>query len=78
VLLTFKTALNIVEATITRETGGSQRSKHLSNVFVVDTNKQPLNTIHPGEARFLLGMVQTILTQNSYWANIVKQDYPHF
>jgi len=26
----------------------------LSNVFVVDTNKEPLNTIHPGEARFLL------------------------
>ena len=45
---------NIVEATITRATGGSQRSKHLSNVFVVDTNKQPLNTIHPGEARLLL------------------------
>jgi hypothetical protein len=26
----------------------------LSNVFVVDANKQPLNAIHPGEARFLL------------------------
>lgn len=26
----------------------------MSNVFVVDTNKQPLNTIHPGEARILL------------------------
>jgi 5-methylcytosine-specific restriction endonuclease McrA len=26
----------------------------VSNVFVVDTNKKPLNTIHPGEARFLL------------------------
>jgi len=26
----------------------------LSNVFVVDTKKQPLNTIHPGEARLLL------------------------
>ena len=26
----------------------------MSNVFVVDTNKQPLNTIHPGEARLLL------------------------
>jgi 5-methylcytosine-specific restriction endonuclease McrA len=26
----------------------------VSNVFVVDTNKQPLNTIHPGEARLLL------------------------
>jgi 5-methylcytosine-specific restriction endonuclease McrA len=26
----------------------------LSNVFVVDTNKQSLNTVHPGEARLLL------------------------
>ncbi len=39
---------------MTRGTGGSQRSKHVSNVFVVDTNKQPLHTIHPGEARLLL------------------------
>src|SRR5205807_7066279 len=45
---------NSVEATITRETGGSQRSKPLRNVFVVDTNKKPLNTVHPGEARLLL------------------------
>jgi len=51
VLLTFKTALNIVEAPITRATGGSQRSNYVSNVFVVDTNKQPLNTIHPGEEK---------------------------
>jgi len=26
----------------------------LRNVFVVDTNKQPLNAVHPGEARLLL------------------------
>ncbi|HEX3643666.1 MAG TPA: RNA-guided endonuclease IscB, partial [Ktedonobacteraceae bacterium] len=26
----------------------------MRNVFVVDTNKQPLNTVHPGEARLLL------------------------
>ena len=26
----------------------------MKNVFVVDTNKQPLNTVHPGEARLLL------------------------
>jgi 5-methylcytosine-specific restriction endonuclease McrA len=44
----------IVEATITRATGGSQRSKKLSNVFVVDTDKKPLNTIYPGYARLLL------------------------
>ncbi len=26
----------------------------MSNVFVLDTNKQPLNTVHPGRARILL------------------------
>lgn len=26
----------------------------MSSVFVVDTNKQPLNPVHPGEARYLL------------------------
>ncbi len=45
---------NSVKATITREIGGSERSKYVSNVFVVDTNKKPLNTIHPAEARLLL------------------------
>lgn len=30
------------------------RSKHLSNVFVVDTNKKPLDPVHPGQARILL------------------------
>jgi hypothetical protein len=28
--------------------------KHLSHVFVVDTNKQPLNPVHPAQARKLL------------------------
>ena len=26
----------------------------MSHVFVVDTNKRPLNPIHPGQARWLL------------------------
>jgi hypothetical protein len=26
----------------------------MSNVFVLDTNKQPLNPVHPGRARMLL------------------------
>jgi len=30
------------------------RFKHVSNVFVVDTHKQPLDTIHPAKARILL------------------------
>ncbi len=32
----------------------ARRSKHLSNVFVLDTNKQQLNPVHPARARILL------------------------
>ena len=64
--------MNIVEATITRETGGSQRSKHLSNVFVVDTNKEPLNTIHPGEARFLLNRGKAAVLKRYPFTIILK------
>jgi 5-methylcytosine-specific restriction endonuclease McrA len=52
-----QTALNRVEANITRENGGSYRAKgelFMSYVFVVDTNRKPLNPVHPGEARYLL------------------------
>jgi 5-methylcytosine-specific restriction endonuclease McrA len=48
---------NIVEATITLETGGSQEQNKemcMSKVFVVDTDKRPLDPIHPGRARILL------------------------
>jgi len=72
VLLTDKTALNLVEATITRETGGSQRSNHLRNVFVVDTNKQPLNTIHPGEARLLLNRGKAAVLKRYPFTLILK------
>src|SRR5436305_7127453 len=36
------------------KTESSFRSKLLSKVFVLDTNKQPLNPVHPGRARLLL------------------------
>jgi 5-methylcytosine-specific restriction endonuclease McrA len=48
---------NIVEAHITWETRGSNPSKRnaiMSYVFVVDTNRKPLNPVHPGKARYLL------------------------
>ena len=45
---------NLVEATVTLETGGSERSNTLSHVFVLDANRTPLNPIHPGSARRLL------------------------
>ena len=44
----------MVEAHITRVSGGSERSKAVSKVFVVDTNMQPLDPVHPGYARLLL------------------------
>jgi len=64
---------NIVEATITRETGGSQRSKKLRNVFVVDANKQPLNTIHPGEARLLLTRGKAAVLKRYPFTIILKE-----
>ncbi|HWS82665.1 MAG TPA: RRXRR domain-containing protein [Ktedonobacteraceae bacterium] len=45
---------NIVEANITWETSGSERDKQLSNVFVLDTNKRPLDPVNPGKARIML------------------------
>lgn len=43
-----------VEATITSERRGSQGHTSMSKVFVLDTNKQPLDPVHPGRARLLL------------------------
>src|SRR5436190_1522428 len=63
---------NIVEATITRVTGGSERSKKLRNVFVVDTNKKPLNTIHPGEARLLLNRGKAAVLKQYPFTIILK------
>jgi hypothetical protein len=47
---------NIDEVSITLETGGPWGKKEatMSNVFVLDTNKQALNPVHPGRARLLL------------------------
>ena len=72
VLLTMKTALNSVEAPITRETGGSERGKHVSNVFVVDTNKQPLNTVHPVKSRLLLNRVKAAVMKRYPFTVILK------
>jgi 5-methylcytosine-specific restriction endonuclease McrA len=44
----------------------------LSNVFVVDTNKQPLNTIHPGEARFLLNRGKAAVLKHYPFTIILK------
>jgi len=44
----------------------------LSNVFVVDTNKQPLNTIHPGEARLLLNRGKAAVLKRYPFTIILK------
>jgi 5-methylcytosine-specific restriction endonuclease McrA len=47
---------NIDEVSITLETGGphGQKEATMSQVFVLDTTKRPLNPVHPGRARLLL------------------------
>jgi 5-methylcytosine-specific restriction endonuclease McrA len=46
---------NIDKVSITLATGGSQEQRRtMSYVFVLDTNKQPLDPVHPGRARLLL------------------------
>jgi len=44
----------------------------LRNVFVVDTNKQPLNTIHPGEARLLLTKGKAAVLKHHPFTIILK------
>jgi len=44
----------------------------LSNVFVVDTNKKPLNTIHPGEARLLLNRGKAAVLKQYPFTIILK------
>ncbi|HEX3641514.1 MAG TPA: RNA-guided endonuclease IscB [Ktedonobacteraceae bacterium] len=44
----------------------------MSNVFVVDTNKQPLNTVHPGEARLLLNRGKAAVLKRYPFTIILK------
>lgn len=55
-MLYAKPLAKVVEATFTWETRGSQEQKEklLSNVFVLDAEKQPLDPVPPGRARILL------------------------
>ena len=63
--------LPIVEATITRRGIAPlrrpirARERHVSKVFVLDTQKRPLGPVHPGHARLLLkeGKTATIFTR---------------
>jgi 5-methylcytosine-specific restriction endonuclease McrA len=59
---------NIVEATIT-----PKGRLILSNVFVLDTDKQPLNPVHPGRARILLSSGQASVFRRYPFTIILKE-----
>ena len=45
----------------------------MSKVFVLDTNKQPLNPIHPGRARMLLSQGEAAVFRRYPFTIILKQ-----
>jgi len=72
VLSISKPLANIVEATIT-----PQGRLILSNVFVLDTNKQPLNPVHPGRARILLSSGKAAVFKRYPFTIILKVAVEH-
>jgi 5-methylcytosine-specific restriction endonuclease McrA len=51
---------------------GREAGENLSNVFVVDTNKQPLDTIHPARARILLSKGKAAVLRHYPFTIILK------
>lgn len=49
----------------------------MSNVFVLDTNKQPLNPVHPGRARILLSTGKAAVWRRYPFTIILKQAIEH-
>ena len=45
----------------------------MSDVFVVDTNKKPLNPVHPGEARFLLKAGKAVVLKHYPFTIVLKR-----
>jgi 5-methylcytosine-specific restriction endonuclease McrA len=72
VLSISKPLANIVEATIT-----PQGRLILSNVFVLDTNKQPLNPVNPGRARILLSSGKAAVFKRYPFTIILKVAVEH-
>ncbi|MEQ9483930.1 MAG: RRXRR domain-containing protein [Coleofasciculus sp. F4-SAH-05] len=46
----------------------------MSKVFVLDTNRQPLNPIHPGRARMLLSQGKAAVFRQYPFTLILKQE----
>jgi 5-methylcytosine-specific restriction endonuclease McrA len=65
---------NIVEATITYASRGpkGQKEHPMSYVFVVDTNKLPLDPVHPARARLLLDQGQAAVFKSYPFTIILK------
>ncbi len=68
---------NLVEANLTYESRGSGRSNALSNVFVLDSTKQPLNPVHPGRARILLSSGKAAVYKHYPFTIILKTALEH-
>lgn len=68
---------NFVEANLTYESRGSERSKALSSVFVLDSQKQPLNPVHPGRARILLSSGKAAVYKHYPFTIILKTAIEH-
>src|ERR1700737_2604499 len=66
-----KPSHNIVEATITGASRGS-KEQSMSQVFVVDTNKHPLQPVHPGRARLLLSSGKAAVLKHYPFSIILK------
>ncbi len=49
----------------------------MSNVFVVDANREPLNPIHPGYARLLLTRKKAAVLRRFPFTIILKEDAEH-
>src|SRR2546421_10132330 len=61
------------------ETGGPQGQKevNMSKVFVVDTNKQPLDPVHSGRARLLLKAGKAAVYRRFPFTLILKRAVAH-
>jgi 5-methylcytosine-specific restriction endonuclease McrA len=68
---------NFVEANLTYESRGSERSKAVSNVFVLDSKKLPLSPVHPGRARILLSSGKAAVYKRYPFTIILRMAIEH-
>src|SRR5690242_2325939 len=71
-------ALHIGEAHFTPAKGGPQghRRDPMSYVFVLDAEKRPLNSVHPGRARILLRQGHAAVLRRHPFTIILRQACP--